>query len=61
MEGMKFCLRSLNHSHGWALEGSKGDGLWLPDGTGLQYEGEDALIFYAVQPGNGKALHGITP
>lgn len=43
------------------LEGKKGDVLWLPDGTELQYEGENALIFYAVQPGNWKELHGIEP
>ncbi|PCI52886.1 MAG: ethanolamine utilization protein EutQ [Gammaproteobacteria bacterium] len=41
------------------LEGKKGDVLWLPDGTELHYEGEEALIFYAVQPGNWKELNGI--
>ncbi len=42
------------------LEGEKGDVLWLPEGTELQYEGEEAMIFYAVQPGNWKEIHGIT-
>ncbi len=43
------------------LEGEKGDVLWLPEGTELQYEGEKAEIFYAVQPGNWKEIHGIEP
>ncbi|RVU30405.1 hypothetical protein [Neptunomonas marina] len=41
------------------LVGEKGDVLWLPDGAELQYEGDNAFIFYAVQPGNWKEVHSI--
>jgi len=43
------------------LEGEKGDVLWLPDGTELQYEGDEALIFYAVYPGDWKERFGVVP
>lgn len=43
------------------LEGQRGDVLWLPEGTELHYEGEDALIFYAVYPGDWKERFGIEP
>ncbi|MFV0664840.1 cupin domain-containing protein [Denitromonas sp.] len=41
---------------GETLEGHAGDVLWIPKGTELKYEGEQASIFYAVYPGNWKAL-----
>ncbi|MBY4675165.1 ethanolamine utilization protein EutQ [Marinobacterium arenosum] len=43
------------------LEGRPGDVLWLPDGTELQYQGDQALIFYAVHPGDWKERFGIEP
>ncbi|WP_027855994.1 cupin domain-containing protein [Marinobacterium jannaschii] len=43
------------------LEAKPGDVLWLPDGTELKYEGEQALIFYAVHPGDWKERFGIEP
>jgi ethanolamine utilization protein EutQ len=41
------------------LEGQAGDIIWIPEGTELKYEGEQATIFYAVYPGNWKALNGL--
>lgn len=41
---------------GEVLEGHAGDILWIPNGTELKYEGEQASIFYAVYPGNWKEL-----
>jgi len=41
------------------LEGRAGDIIWVPEGTELKYEGEQARIFYAVYPGNWKELHGM--
>lgn len=38
------------------LEGQAGDVIWIPEGTELKYEGEQATIFYAVYPGNWKEL-----
>ncbi|SLN52875.1 Ethanolamine utilization protein EutQ [Roseovarius albus] len=28
------------------------DSIWLPKGTELTYESEDALVFYAIEPAN---------
>ena len=41
------------------VEGQAGDVLWVPEGTELCYEGENASIFYAVYPGNWKEIHGL--
>ncbi len=41
---------------GEVLEGHAGDIIWIPKGTELKYEGEQASIFYAVYPGNWKEL-----
>lgn len=41
------------------LEAKPGDVLWIPEGTELRYEGEQASIFYAVYPGNWKQLKGL--
>jgi ethanolamine utilization protein EutQ len=38
------------------LEGEAGDIIWIPKGTELKYEGAEAHIFYAVYPGNWKAI-----
>lgn len=38
------------------FEAVTGDILWIPEGTELKYEGEKAMIFYAVYPGNWKEL-----
>lgn len=32
--------------------GEAGDVIWIPEGTSLTYGGENAHIFYAVQPGD---------
>jgi len=39
-----------------AIEANAGDVIWIPNGTELKYEGEEATIFYAVYPGNWKEL-----
>jgi len=41
------------------LEAEAGDTVWIPEGTALRYEGENAMVFYAVQPGNWRALRGM--
>lgn len=41
---------------GKVIEGQAGDIIWIPKGTELRYEGEQASIFYAVYPGNWKEL-----
>ena len=38
------------------LEGRPGDVIWIPEGTELKYQGQNASIFYAVYPGNWKEL-----
>ena len=38
------------------LEGQSGDVIWIPKGTELKYEGEQATVFYAVYPGNWREL-----
>lgn len=43
-------------SGGETIEGRTGDIIWIPKGTELKYEGEQASIFYAVYPGNWKEL-----
>lgn len=40
------------------LEAKAGDIIWVPEGTELKYEGEQATVFYAVYPGNWKELSG---
>lgn len=42
------------------LDANPGDILWIPEGTELRYEGEQASIFYAVYPGNWKEIHGYS-
>lgn len=42
------------------LEGHPGDIIWIPEGTELKYEGDQATIFYAVYPGNWKEIHGLS-
>ncbi len=34
------------------LEAGKNDSIWLPAGTPLVYEAEDALVFFAIHPAN---------
>ena len=38
------------------LEGQSGDVIWIPEGTELKYEGEQATVFYALYPGNWREL-----
>ncbi|MEX1057392.1 MAG: cupin domain-containing protein [Natronospirillum sp.] len=38
------------------IEAHAGDIIWIPEGTELRYEGEQASVFYAVYPGNWKEI-----
>ncbi|MEM6619001.1 MAG: cupin domain-containing protein [Pseudomonadota bacterium] len=38
------------HTATGALTAEAGDSVWLPAGTDLEYEAEEALIFYAIHP-----------
>jgi ethanolamine utilization protein EutQ len=40
------------HTGGKALKAGKHDSIWLPAGTELEYEAENALIAYAIHPAN---------
>lgn len=40
------------HTDGKVLEAGRFDTIWLPKGTALEYEAEDALIAYAIHPAN---------
>jgi ethanolamine utilization protein EutQ len=40
------------------LEATRGDIIWIPDGTRLWYEGDKAVIFWAVYPGNWAEISG---
>lgn len=51
-----FRLRMANG----VIEGRAGDVIWIPEGTAVKYEGQNATIFYAVYPGNWKELHAIS-
>jgi len=42
------------------IEGHPGDVIWIPEGTELKYEGQNAVIFYAVYPVNWKELQSRT-
>jgi ethanolamine utilization protein EutQ len=41
---------------GESLIGEAGDVLWIPKGTELKYQGQQATVFYAVYPGNWKEI-----
>ena len=32
------------------LHAKAGDSIWLPEGTALRYEADNALVFYAIHP-----------
>lgn len=40
------------HTGGEVLEAHAQDSIWLPAGTELEYEAENALICYAIHPAN---------
>ena len=40
------------HTAEGALKAGPKDTIFLPKGTALEYEAEDALIFYAIHPAN---------
>lgn len=40
------------HIDGKTLKAGKHDSIWLPAGTALEYEAENALIAYAIHPAN---------
>ena len=42
---------TLHTAEGAFVAGPK-DCIWLPAGTALRYESEDALLFYAIHPSN---------
>ncbi len=37
-----------------------GDVIWLPEGTPIKYEGDKAVVFYALDPVDWRRRHGIT-
>jgi ethanolamine utilization protein EutQ len=41
------------------LEAKPGDVIWLPEGTPLKYEGEKAVLFYALHPVDWRKRHGM--
>ena len=40
------------HANGETLTAGLFDSIWLPKGTSLEYEAENALILYAIHPAN---------
>ncbi len=40
------------------IEASPGDVIWLANGTHMTYEGDNAVIFYAVDPVDWRSRHG---
>jgi ethanolamine utilization protein EutQ len=41
------------------VEGRPGDVIWIPENTPLRYEGDGAVVFYALYPGDWRRRHGI--
>ncbi|WP_119459943.1 cupin domain-containing protein [Rhodospirillaceae bacterium SYSU D60014] len=41
------------------FEGGPGDVLWIPENTPLRYEGEKAVVFYALHPADWRQRHGL--
>ena len=41
------------------IEAKPGDVIWLPEGTPLKYEGEKAVVFYALHPVDWRRRHGV--
>ncbi len=54
LEG-KFRLRV----DGEAIEAGPGDVIWIPENTPLRYEGERAVVFYALHPVDWRQRHGL--
>ena len=40
------------HVNGESLTAGQFDSIWLPKGTSVEYEAENALIVYAIHPAN---------
>lgn len=41
------------------LEAGPGDVLWIPENTALRYEGDRAVVFYALHPVDWRQRHGM--
>ena len=54
----KFRLR-LGKGYRQKLEAKPGDVIWLPEGTPLRYEGDKAVVFYALHPVDWLQRHGM--
>jgi len=37
----------------------QGDVVWIPENTPLKYEGDKAMVFYALHPVDWRQKHGI--
>jgi ethanolamine utilization protein EutQ len=57
LEG-KFRLR-LGKDHAQVIEAAPGDVIWLPENTPLKYEGDRAVVFYALHPADWRQRHGL--
>ena len=58
LEG-KFRLR-LGKGYKQKIDAKPGDVIWLPEGTALKYEGDKAVVFYALDPVDWRQRHGLT-
>ena len=41
------------------MEAKPGDVIWLPENTPLKYEGDKAVVFYALHPVDWRKRHGM--
>jgi ethanolamine utilization protein EutQ len=41
------------------VEGRPGDVIWIPENTALRYEGERAVVFYALYPVDWRKRHAL--
>jgi len=41
------------------VEGGPGDVIWIPENTPLRYEGERAVVFYALHPVDWRRRHNL--
>lgn len=41
------------------IAGDPGDVIWIPEGTALRYEGERAVVFYALHPVDWRRRHNL--
>jgi ethanolamine utilization protein EutQ len=57
LEG-RFRLR-VGGGHRRKIEAKPGDVIWLPEGTPLKYEGDKAVVFYALHPVDWRERHKL--